>query len=114
MRTIGTDSSNDLNLLPTGTLEVLQGIDAVSQTARQYASTLLGEMIHAVDQGVPFFGVAFGTQPNLSQFEAVMRRRLLECPGVLQVPELSARQAGDTLGYTATIVTEFGAGVING
>jgi hypothetical protein len=114
MRTIGTDASNDLNLLPTGTLEVLQGIDAVSQTARQYASTLLGEMIHAVDQGVPFFGVAFGTQPNLSQFEAVMRRRLLECPGVLQVPELSARQAGDTLGYTATIVTEFGSGVING
>jgi hypothetical protein len=114
MRTIGTDSSNDLNLLPTGTLEVLQGIDAVSQTARQYASTLLGEMIHAVDQGVPFFGVAFGTQPNLSQFEAVMRRRLLECPGVLQVPELSARQSGDTLGYTATIVTEFGSGVING
>ena len=114
MRTLGTDASNDLNLLPTGTLQVLRDIDAVSQTARQYASTLLGEMIHAADQGVPFFGVAFGTQPNLSQFEAVMRRRILECPNVQQVIELSAQQTGDVLGYTATIVTDFGTGTING
>ena len=114
MRTLGTDSNNDLNLLPTGTLQILANIDAVSQTARQYASTLQGEMIHAVDQGVPYFAVAFAGQPNESQFEAVMRRRILECPNVQQVIELSAQQAGDVLGYTATIVTDFGTGTING
>lgn len=114
MRTLSVDENNDLILNDQGRLPILTGIDAVAQTARQYASTLLGEMIHAIDRGVPYFTVAFGASPNISQFEAVMRRRLLECPGVLRVSELSARQNGDALGYTATIVTEFGTGTING
>ena len=114
MRTLGVDENNDLILTPQRRLPILSGIEAVAQTARQYASTLLGEMIHAIDQGVPYFTVAFGASPNVSQFEAVMRRRLLECPGVLRISELSAQQTGDALSYTATIVTEFGTGTING
>lgn len=114
MRTLGVDENNDLMLNPQGRLPILPDVLAVAQTARQYASTLLGEMIHAIDRGVPYFTVAFGASPNISQFEAVMRRRLLECPGVLRVPELSAQQNGDILGYTATLVTEFGETTITG
>ena len=114
MRTLAVDANNDLTLNALGSLQLLTGIEAVKQTARQYASTLLGEMIHAIDQGVPYFTVAFGASPNISLFESVMRRRLLECPGVVEVTELTAEQNGDTLNYTATLVTQFGTGVING
>lgn len=114
MRTLNVNADNDLVLNDLGYLSFATDIDAVLLTARQYASTLLGEMIHAADEGIPYFGVAFGSSPNIAQFEAGLRRRLLQCPGVIRIDELTAQQVGDTLGYTATITTEFGQGTVNG
>lgn len=114
MRTLNVNADNDLVLNELGYLSFATDIDAVLLTARQYASTLLGEMIYNADQGVPYFGVAFGSSPNIAQFEAGLRRRLLQCPGVIRIDELTAQQVGDTLGYTATITTEFGQGTVNG
>ena len=114
MRTLNVNADNDLVLNELGYLSFATDIDAVLLTARQYASTLIGEMIHAADEGIPYFGVAFGSSPNIAQFEAGLRRRLLQCPGVIRIDELTAQQAGDVLGYTATITTEFGQGKVNG
>lgn len=114
MRTLNVNADNDLVLNELGYLSFATDIDAVLLTARQYASTLIGEMIHAADEGIPYFGVAFGSSPNIAQFEAGLRRRLLQCPGVIRIDELTAQQVGDTLGYTATITTEFGQGTVNG
>ena len=114
MRTLNVNADNDLVLNELGYLSFATDIEAVLLTARQYASALLGEMIHNADQGVPYFGVAFGSSPNIAQFEAGLRRRLLQCPGVIRIDELTAQQVGDTLGYTATITTEFGQGTVNG
>ena len=114
MRTLNVNAGNDLVLNEFGYLSFASDIDAVLLTARQYASALLGEMIHNADQGVPYFGVAFGSSPNIAQFEAALRRRLLQCPGVIRIDELTAQQVGDVLGYTATITTEFGQGKVNG
>ena len=114
MRTLNVNADNDLVLNELGYLSFATDIDAVLLTARQYASTLLGEMIHNADQGVPYFGVAFGSSPNIAQFEAGLRRRLLQCPGVIRIDELTAQQVEDVLGYTATITTEFGQGKVNG
>ena len=114
MRTLNANADNDLVLNDLGYLSFATDIDAVLLTARQYASALLGEMIHNADQGVPYFGVAFGSSPNIAQFEAGLRRRLLQCPGVIRIDELTAQQVGDVLGYTATITTEFGQGTVNG
>lgn len=114
MRTLNVNADNDLVLNELGYLSFATDLDAVLLTARQYASTLLGEMIHAADEGIPYFGVAFGSSPNIAQFEAGLRRRLLQCPGVIRIDELTAQQVGDTLGYTATITTEFGQGTVNG
>ena len=114
MRTLSVNENNDLLLNELGNLTFKTDIDAVLLTARQYASTLIGEMIHAADSGIPYFGVAFGSSPNSAQFEAGLRRRLLQCPGVIRIDELTAQQVGDVLGYTATITTEFGQGTVNG
>ena len=114
MRTLNVNENNDLLLNELGNLTFKTDIDAVLLTARQYASTLLGEMIHAADSGIPYFGVAFGSSPNIAQFEAGLRRRLLQCPGVIRIDELTAQQVGDVLGYTAKITTEFGQGTVNG
>ena len=114
MRTLNVNAGNDLVLNEFGYLSFASDIDAVLLTARQYASALLGEMIHNADQGVPYFGVAFGASPNIAQFEAGLRRRLMQCPGVIRIDELTAQQVGDILGYTATITTEFGQGTVNG
>lgn len=114
MRTLEVDVNNDFTLSAAGNLTMLVDLPAVPQEARHFASTLLGEMIHATQLGVPYFEFAFGAAPNISQFEAAMKRRLQQAPGVREVIELSASQNGDTLNYEATLLTEYGRITING
>lgn len=114
MRTIQVDENNDFTVDASGNLTLLVDGAGVPQTARQYASTLRGEMIHASTQGVPYFEFAFGAAPNLGQFSAALRARLLECPGVQEVQRLDVDRVDDTLNYTATLLTDYGRITING
>lgn len=112
MITIATTTNNDLVLNAEGNLSLIRDLPAVLQTAEHLAYTLAGEMVLALTQGVPFWATAFGPTPNIAQFEAFLRQRILECPDVIDVQDLSAQQDGETLLYTATIVTIYGTGVI--
>lgn len=112
MITISTDSNNDWTLDADGNLKMVVDLEAVLQTAEHLAKTLLGEMILALTQGVPFWDVAFGASPNIAQFEAFLRERILQTPNVTEVSELFAQQVGDEILYTAVIVTIYGTGRI--
>lgn len=114
MITIETDSNNDIVRSPDGNVSFIRGIDATAQTASHFAQTRLGEMIHDIPNGVPFFELVFGANLRLPQFETAQRERILQAPDVTNVPTLESTQTDGILRYTATIETVNGVAEING
>lgn len=114
MITMEVDENNDLVRVPGGNVSFIRGIRATGQVAEQFAKAGRGEMIHNFDEGVPFFSVVFGTNLQIFQFEAAMRERILQAPGVIAIREFEVTQDGDVLRYTATIETIDGLTAING
>lgn len=114
MRSLASSSSNDLVLGSNGRISAVTDIDAIEVVARSYMQARRGEMIHAMQQGIPFDLVAFGASPNLAQFEAYARIRLGSITGVREVVSFDAKLDGDVLTYTATLRTDYGETNING
>ncbi|OAE56628.1 hypothetical protein A7J67_08260 [Achromobacter xylosoxidans] len=109
-----TDDDNDFVMLPNGNLAMVNDRAAVAQEAKHFAATARAEMIHAYDEGIPFLREAFSKQPNLAQFEASLRRRLLDTPDVTGIVSLDTQIEGETLKYLATLQTTYGTVTING
>jgi len=114
VRTLKTDENNDIVVGAADSFEWAVDVAAVQQTAEHYAATARAEMIHNFDEGIPFFQTVFARDVSIPQFEAALRRRLLQAPGVLSIVELETVQTGDVLSYTATIETTYGRALING
>ena len=114
MKSLASNRRNDLVIGADGRLSVVTGAAAIEVVARSHMQTRRGEMIHAVQDGIPFDLVAFGASPNLSQFEAFARRSLSAITGVREVVSFEARLDGDTLTYSATLRTDYGETTING
>lgn len=111
---LAVDSNNDLFIGPDGSLALRSGLLAVLQACEHAAKTQLGEMVYAVDQGLPNFATIWNGSPQRAQFEAYLRRALLAVPDVVEVAELSTEAAANVLSYRATIKTVYGIGGING
>lgn len=114
MTTLLSNERNDLALNAGGNLQVIGGIEAIAQEARSYMQARLGEMFYNADQGIPFADIVWQGSPNIAQFEASGRARLLQVPGIVEVISFEARQVGDVLGYTAVIRTTAGETTLNG
>ncbi len=113
-RVLQVDGNNDIFIDPSGSLAVATGLQAVMDACAQAAKTQLGEMMFAVDEGVPNFAAVWNGAPNVNQFEAYLRRALLAVPDVLSVVAVTITTAGNVLTYQATIQTIYGPGAING
>lgn len=113
-KTFKTNDANDLYLGPDGNLVVVLDQEAVMQACENAAKSQLGEMMFQTEDGVPNFQTIWVGSPNIAQFEAALRRTLEQVDGVKEVAELSASVANNVLTYTASIITDYGAGVING
>lgn len=114
MKTIEVDQFNDPVLGADGNLSMISGTAAIGQTSVQYGRSRRAEMIHNMDSGVPFDLVAWAGAPNETQFEAVMRARLLQLPDVTEISSFQVRHIDDVLSYTATLQTTAGEVTING
>lgn len=113
-KTLAADENNDIYLGTDGSLAMATGLQATLQAAEQAAQTQLGEMQYAVDQGLPNFAVVWNGSPNISQFDAALRRAILGVAHVTGIRDLTIATADNKLSYTATIVTDYGPGVLNG
>lgn len=113
-RSLAVDSNNDIFVGPDGSLSVATGREAVLHVCAQVAKTQLGEMVFAVDQGLPNFEAVWNGAPNVGQFEAYLRRNLEAVPDVISVDSVTIDATGGALTYVATIKTIYGPGVING
>lgn len=113
MRTFATTRTNDF--LVTGrSLSFATDIDAVLLVCRHAAQAILGEMVFAQDQGMPYFETVWVGAPTTAPFEAAFRARIAQVPGVTGIDELITEQIGDRMQYSATIVTIYGTGALNG
>ena len=68
MKTIGTNSDNDIYLDSLGNLAVLSDIDALSLVIKQRIQTVLGECQLATNVGVDYFGSVFNSPPDVFLF----------------------------------------------
>jgi len=105
------NENNDL-YLKNGRMVVVNGIQAVMQACEHAAKTLLGEMVLATNQGIPYFQSVWIGVPNFQQFEAALRNAFLAVPNVVEVVSLTVVQTKNVLTYTAVIRTNFGVGTI--
>ena len=97
MRTLAVNGSNDLHLDRTGALAIAQGPDALAQTATQYVRALRGEMVFDTNRGTPLASTVWRGVPNIPQFEAALRRRLLSVAGVTAIVSLVTPREGEVL-----------------
>jgi len=114
MKTFGLNQYNDLHVDDTGNLDMITGIDAIAQTAKNRAATKRGELIYAILDGMPFFDAAFDHGVRTAQYEAAIRRVLGGSPGVESVKVVAVTLSDDTMEYVATLVTSNGEVTING
>lgn len=112
--TLAVDANNDLFLTPAGLLATANAAEAVAQVSAQAARTLLGEMVLAVNEGLPFFDTIWTGAPDVVRFEAALRRRLLAVPGVTGIVSLSSTLLGDRYTYLATLRSIYGPVTLNG
>lgn len=113
-RVLAVDSNNDIYISATGSLATATALTATMQAVQQAVQAQLGEMMYAVDQGVPSFQTVWNGAPNRSQFEAYLRRTILAVPNVTGIESLTISRANNKLSYVAIIQTIYGPGVLNG
>lgn len=113
MRTFATSETNDFAI--TGrSLALVSDIEAVLAVCQHAAQAILGEMVFAKNQGMPYFETVWVGAPTTAPFEAAFRARIAAVSGVTGIDELTTEQVGDTMRYRATIATIYGPGALNG
>lgn len=112
--TLGTDANNDIYLDSSNNVAILNGLPAIVKACETATKAQLGEMVLATGLGIPNFQTVWNGNPNFSLFESFLRDTILSVDGVDEVVSLQLRTLNNTLSYTATIRTAFGAGDING
>jgi hypothetical protein len=113
MKTFTTNASNDL-AVSGRSLTLSSDLQVVLLVARHCAQAILGEMVLAQEQGMPYFQTIWVGAPTTAPFEAAFRERIQQIEGVTGIEELTTEQVGDRMQYQATITTIYGAGSING
>jgi hypothetical protein len=113
-KTFAVNDKNDLYLNVAGNIAIVVDLEATLQACAQATKTVLGEMVLATDQGVPYFQNVWSGIVNQQQFDAALRTAILGVEGVVEVVSLVITQEQDTVVYTAVIRTIYGQGEISG
>lgn len=112
IRTLASNTDNDLIVDPNDNLRMLTGLAAVAADCRSAMQAQLGEMVFAQDRGIPTLATIWDRY-NPAQFEAAGRRALLRIADVLSVESLVVVRDSGTVRYTATIRTIYGETAVN-
>jgi hypothetical protein len=107
LKSLATNQRNDLFIDADGSLAIARDIEAVKQDCQHAMQAQLGEMVLALDRGMPTMDVVWHNT-NLVQFEAYARQTLRAVGGVVDVTAFDVAVVGGALRYSATIQTIFG------
>lgn len=113
-RCFSTNTNNDIFIDTDGRLAISSRLQAVLDLCEHAVKAQLGEMVLAVNQGIPNFQTIWNGAPNTVQFAAYIRRAILSVDGVLEIVTLNTEPVADVMTYSATIRTIYGQGDIGG
>lgn len=113
MMTFDVTDGNDIYLGNDGNLAVVHDEAAVTNCCMHYARALRGEMLHRMDQGIPYWKTTFGRDADLPMFETAFRERMRGISQVQAVESFSASVNDNELHYTAVIRTVYGRITLN-
>jgi len=113
-QTFTTNANNDIFINDQGNLDISTGLNGVLQACQTAAKAQLGEMIYATTSGVPNFQTLWNGSPNIQQWEAALTNVLESVTGVSNVLSLDVSVNNNAVSYTATILTMYGEGALNG
>jgi hypothetical protein len=113
-QTLAVNENNDIFRGEDGNIALIFNLAGTLQACAHAAKTRLGEMIFQANQGLPDFELIWVGVPNLQQYESAVRATLLAVAGVKEIVSFTYRLADNNLTYTATILTIYGTGVVNG
>jgi len=113
LKTFAVTKTNDL-AISGRSLQIVENINAVLLVCAHCAKAILGEMVFAQQQGMPYFQTVWVGAPNTAPFEAAFRERIQQIAGVVRIDELETTRVDDVMAYRAVITTIYGAGTING
>lgn len=113
MRSFAVTAANDL-AISGRSMSFVSGIDAVLNVCAHCAKAILGEMVFAQPDGMPYFETVWVGGPSTAPFEAAFRRRILRIEGVVRIDELTTEIVEGVMTYRASIVTVYGTAPLNG
>ena len=112
MRTLTVDSNNDL-VIKNNNLSISSDIEAVLFVCEHAVKAQYGEMIYAIERGIPYNLLAWDRQPNLIQLEAFIRRAILAVPEVISIINFDITASNHLINYSVTINTTYGIGTLD-
>lgn len=112
MRTLTVDNHNDL-VITGNNLSISTDLRAVLYACENAVKAQYGEMIYAIDRGIPYNLLAWDKQPNLIQLEAFIRRAVLAIPEVMSISDFDITVSSHIIRYSITINTTFGIGALD-
>jgi hypothetical protein len=97
-------------VIENGDLAQVSGTDAILQSIRTRLGFFLGEWFLDEAQGIPYFESILVKNPNFPAVRELLRRALLETPGVLEVTSLRLRFTSSTrlLAVSFRVSTDLG------
>ncbi len=101
--------TNDITLGADGNLSVLSGLAAVEAACATATKAQLGEMVFAIDTGIPNFQTLWIGTPEYGLWKAAILKTLQGVPGVTAVTSLDLAVSGSTVSYVARIMTKYSA-----
>lgn len=113
MRTLTVDSNNDICLNTLGNLAISSDLQAILFACENTVKAQYGEMIYAIDRGIPYNILAWDRQPNLIQLEAFIRRAITNIEGVVGIKEFIINNENNLITYSVVIKTKYGEGSLN-
>lgn len=111
MTTLGLNEQHDLYLNAAGDLVIKSDLDACIQNCKTAMLAQRGEMIYAMDEGIPYRSTLWD-QYRPAQFEAAARSALLRVDGVLRINKFTIERSGNDFIYRAEIMTVWGIGTV--
>jgi hypothetical protein len=106
-QTLASNANNDLIVNSRGNLLIYRDLSAVAADCRSAMQAQRGEMVFAIDRGMPTLETAWNRyQP--AQFEAAARKVILRNPDVRAVQSVTVTREREVLRYTAVIQTIYG------
>ena len=114
MKTIATNSDNDIYIDSNGNLALLTDINALANISRNVVLTNLGEPEFNQQDGIPYFETIFTDTPKIDLLQAAQVAALKKLEDVNRVSNYEYNQSNGVYSYSLIEHTTFGDIQLNG